>query len=119
MTDAIWELVELRGVPAVAKDYPRHPTLRFHASTQRVSGYSGVNTFGGVYELTGAKLKLRLLMSTMMAGPEELMTLEQRYNATLGEVDGWRLTPAGLELSKGDHVVARFRPLPAAIGTAN
>lgn len=111
LTGPTWQLMELRGTSVPAVDNPRHPTLRLDASTSRISGFSGVNSFGGVYELVGAKLKLQLLLSTMMAGPEGLMALEQNYHAMLGEVDGWRLTPAGLVLLKDGQAVARFRPV--------
>ncbi len=106
-----WQLVELQGVAVPVADNPRHPSLQLNPATQRVTGHAGVNGYGGAYEMDGTSLKFGLLMSTMMAGPEELMALEQRYTAMLGQVTGWRLTPAGLDLLEGDTVVARYRRL--------
>ncbi len=102
-------LVELNGTAVAPANNPRHPTLRLDPAAQRVSGHAGVNSYGGGYELNGPVLRFGQLMSTMMAGPADLMELERDYTAMLRGVTGWRRTAAGLELLAGDRVVARYR----------
>lgn len=104
-----WMLVELNGTAVAPVDNPRHPTLRLDPAAQRVSGHAGVNSYGGGYELNGPALRFGQLMSTMMAGPAELMELERDYTAMLRGVTGWRLTAAGLELLARNRTVARYR----------
>lgn len=63
----------------------------------KVGGFSGVNTYQGTYKLSGSELIIGNLASTLMAGPQELMDLEQAYLADLGKtrsytVDGQVLT---------------------------
>lgn len=42
----------------------------------KLSGFSGVNTYQGLYKLSGSNLSVGQLASTMMAGPKDLMDAE-------------------------------------------
>lgn len=57
-----------------------------------VSGKSGVNNyFGGYTSSTDGSLAFDALGSTMMAGPEDLMTLEAEYLAALQSTFGYTI----------------------------
>lgn len=103
-----WSLVTLEGQPATASPQGRRPTLRFDPETMRVSGFAGVNQFGGAYEAAAGTLKFAPLIMTKMAGPPEQMDLERRYSRALEATTGWRLAQDHLELLAGESVVARL-----------
>lgn len=63
-----------------------------------VSGFSGVNSFSGKYELSGSKLTVGQLASTMMAGPPELMDFEQSYTAALERADSFTADEDSLDI---------------------
>ena len=95
-----WQLTDLCGT-AVAASSLSH--LAFGADGA-VSGNGGVNRFHGRVRAEGPALKLGPFMSTEMAGPTELMTLEASYlkaleSATALTADGdtLRITCAGQE----------------------
>lgn len=69
---------------------------RFDAG--RVGGSSGVNSYSGPYQLSGAKLTIGPLISTQMAGPPPLMALEQAYLAALQKVASYTADDATLTL---------------------
>jgi len=48
-----------------------------------VAGQVGVNRFSGSYMLDDAEIEIGMLVSTLMAGPPELMALEQRFGMHL------------------------------------
>jgi heat shock protein HslJ len=62
-----------------AREVPEDATVNALFRDGRVSGSSGVNSYSGSYELSGDELTIGQLTSTMMAGPQELMDLEQSY----------------------------------------
>jgi heat shock protein HslJ len=49
----------------------------------KVSGSSGVNTYTSQYQLSGASLSIGLPATTMMAGPEAALEVEQAYLTSL------------------------------------
>jgi heat shock protein HslJ len=85
---------ELEGITWVLESYTSQgtvrvipPEVRIDALFEggRVSGSSGINTYTASYELSGADLTIGPAATTMMAGPEALMELEQAYLAALQE----------------------------------
>lgn len=106
-----WRLTGIAGfsLPAGA----RLPTLEFDPETARVSGFAGVNRYNGAYELGADSLGFGALASTRMAGPPELMALEQVFLEALGRVDGWRLRGDSLELQAGEATLLAFSALQA------
>jgi heat shock protein HslJ len=68
----------------------------------KVSGNSGVNTFSGSYQVSGSSLTVSKLASTMMAGPQDLMKLEQAYLADLQKVASYTAGATDLTLYDRD-----------------
>ncbi len=55
------------------------PTMMLDATTARVAGSSGVNRYGGGYQLSGNLLTIGQTFSTMMAGEEPAMATEHEF----------------------------------------
>jgi heat shock protein HslJ len=68
----------------------------FEGST--VSGFSGVNTYQGSYKLSGNSLSIGKPASTMMAGPQELMDVEQAYLGALQQTSSYTADASSLTL---------------------
>lgn len=58
-----------------------------------LSGSGGVNQYNGEYTLSGTNLSIGPLMTTKMAGPENLMAQETMYLAALAKVTTYRMEP--------------------------
>jgi heat shock protein HslJ len=87
------------------------PGLDFAADGQSVSGFSGVNRFGGRYAQDGAALTFGPLAMTRRAGPPELMQTESRFTRILSGVTGWRQRGASIELIAANQVGAVLAPV--------
>jgi len=86
-------------------------TLTFGDNGQ-VSGRSAVNTYGGQYTLTSdGKITVQNLVSTQMAGPSELMTLEHAYFDALARVIQIAVNGKQVTLSI-DNTVLEFSAAP-------
>lgn len=85
----------LEAVPSGAR-----VDAKFEAGT--VSGFSGVNTYSGMYRLSGDDLDISGVASTMMAGPEDLMDLERAYLSNLEKTVSFRAGTDSLTLLDGD-----------------
>jgi heat shock protein HslJ len=90
----------------------RVPTLALDAEQGQASGFSGVNSYFGAYELVGERLSFGALAATRMAGPPELMAMEQIFLEALGRIDGWRIRDGALELLAGEAAVLRLAAAP-------
>jgi hypothetical protein len=75
----------MQGVPLGVK-----VDARFESG--RVSGSSGVNTYGAAYTASGSNLTVSQAVSTMMAGPAEAMRVEQDYLAALNQSSTYTAT---------------------------
>ncbi len=98
-----WRVTQMgaRAVPAEVE-----LTIGFDPSTGRVFGKSACNRYNGAYTLTGEGLSFGPAAVTMMACPEELMSLEQSFHKELAGISGFNVTDAGvLELRQGDDAV--------------
>lgn len=85
-------------------------SLDFDVASGRVSGKGGCNRYTGGFTLTGEGLSFGPAASTMMACPEDLMSLEQAFHKALKAVDRFDFaTDGALELLAGDAVVIRAR----------
>ena len=83
-------------------------TLAFDTEGGRVFGQSGCNRFSGGFALSGEGLGFGAVAGTMMACPEDLMLVEQRFLGALPRVDRFDIAPDGaLELYAGGAVVLR------------
>jgi heat shock protein HslJ len=110
LTDSQWRLTELMGRPlptgtATMTDV----TLAFTKEGNRVSGFSGCNTFGGSYATPDpAKISFSQMLSTMKACPSN-MDLESAFLKMLQEVDSYAINGNVLSLNKSKlGTVAKF-----------
>lgn len=70
-------------------------------------GKSAINRYSGTFKKDGTKIKFDMARSTLMAGPENLMKIEQQYLQNLSKVTSFSLTKNQLTL-KGDNVNLSF-----------
>ncbi|MFM7115778.1 MAG: META domain-containing protein, partial [Planctomycetota bacterium] len=95
----------LNGQPVNAAE---PPTMKFEGG--RLSIFVGVNRLSGSYALIdNQSVTLGQLVSTLMAGPRELMELEQKFSQTLARVDAFHVAGNRLDLLSGGEVVASFK----------
>ena len=65
----------------------------------KVSGYSGVNSYGGTYTVGPRKsFRVRSIASTEIAGPEPAMRAEGAYLTLLGQARSYRVEAGRLTL---------------------
>ncbi len=104
-----WQLLELRGQPAVPPAAMNIAELMFDGAQNRYSGSTGCNRISGAFELDGDSLHLKAGAMTMMACAEPLMKQEQNFASTLPSVDSYEIKGQVLELLAAAKVVARFK----------
>jgi len=81
---------------------PANFTITAQFANGRISGSSGVNTYGGPYKLgTDGAFSVGPLASTEMAGPEPAMRAEAAYLTLLGQAKSCK--PAAGELTLYDE----------------
>lgn len=86
----------------------------------RVGGSSGVNTYSAPYELSGSSLTIGPAAATMMAGPEDLMAMEQAYLDALQRAASFAVTADELTIlaeDGGELLVYTMEEAPALTGT--
>jgi predicted amidohydrolase YtcJ/heat shock protein HslJ len=99
-----WTLISLNG-KEVASVKP--PTMKF--ARGRLSIFGGINRLSGSYALVGDSVTMGEISSTRMAGPPELMELENAFAGVLRSVDGFHVHGTELELVSKGAVVATLR----------
>jgi heat shock protein HslJ len=87
------------------------PGIEFAKDQQTVTGFAGVNRFGGRYTQDGAALTFGPLALTRRIGPAEQMELESRFTRILSGVTGWRQRGEKIELISAGRVGAVFTPV--------
>ncbi len=98
-----WTLVSLNGQ---AVDVAQPPTMMF--AKGQLSIFGGVNRMNGSYALIRESVIMGDIASTKMAGPPELMELENKFTATLVKVDGFTVAGNQLTLLTDGGEVAVF-----------
>ncbi len=85
-----------------AKNY--QITLNF--AEDNVFGFAGVNHYFGKYQIEGNKIIIGEVGSTKMAGPEDVMKIEDEFLTKLGRVSTYEVIEKGLILttSKGEKL---------------
>lgn len=119
MIGSNWKLVSLGGDLPVENS---EITLAFGADGQ-ASGAAGVNRYFGPYQLRSpdrpdGALAFGEFGTTRIAGPDELMTQEQRYLGALRAVTGYRAGGALLELDADGRPLLRFRQIAPVTPTS-
>jgi copper homeostasis protein (lipoprotein) len=103
-----WRLVELEAAPVAGASDARAPHLVFDLEESRVAGSGGVNRLMGTFALAEGELSFGPLATTLMAGPEEAMQLEQAFLDALARVTSYSLDGSTLSLLADDQLVARL-----------
>jgi heat shock protein HslJ len=80
-------------------------TALFTRATGKVSGKSGVNTYGGDYRLEGSKISITKMMLTAMGGPQPLMDQEQAFVSLLAAADSFRISGTELQINCGTQAL--------------
>lgn len=102
--DKTWTLVELQGTPVKIQN---PPTLVLEQDG-KFNGSAGVNRVFGNYEWQKPWIQIDPMGTTLMAGPEDAMELEQRYLKALPMVSKLTIEEGQLVLLRGQKVIARF-----------
>lgn len=94
-----WELTSPKYAGA-----KKTPTLSFNDKSLGAS--VGLNAMGAGYKLDGDKVRLEPFISTMMAGPPELMSAEDAYKKALEGARTFQISPDGQTLTlRGDETL--------------
>jgi heat shock protein HslJ len=82
------------------------PSVNFERG--EVGGSSGCNGFGGTYEVSGSRLEVAEIISTLMACPPPAGEVEEEFMDALEKVSEWGLDGKELVLRSGGDEL-RFR----------
>ena len=87
----------------------------------QVGGNAACNTYNGSYELDGDQINFGLMMTTMMACPQEVMDQETAYLVGLDQAATFEVTEDSLRILDADgEVVLAFSPVePASLTGTN
>ncbi len=109
LIETYWKAVELEGKPVEVKAGTREPHMVLRSDKNAVSGYSGCNTFRGVFEITGTNLRFKNMASTLMACLPAGSDTEKNFLSALNATAAQRVSGETLELRDQDGKVrARF-----------
>lgn len=101
------QLTQING-KEISADF-RIPELEL-SQTGEIYGNTGINSFGGKFQLVGRTLKIEVIGMTKMAGSPGAMQLERDFLEALKRVTSVRSTSQGWEMLAGAEVVLRFGP---------
>ena len=77
----------------------------------QVSGSSGCNSYGGEYKVSGTKIEIGMLASTMMACADPaMMEQESSFMQMLGDAHRFELVDGQLQIYWTDHEALTFIP---------
>ena len=78
LNETSWELSQIikRGKE---QEFPKNANITINFADNKINGNSGVNNYFGSYEIKNNSILTATPASTLMAGPEELMKIEQRF----------------------------------------
>lgn len=79
------------------------------AAAGRLTSFGGINRLSGSVARVGDRVVIGDLVTTRMAGPPELMALEDRFAGILRTVNRFHVHGSRLELLRDETVVATFR----------
>jgi len=113
LTGTVWNAKQAGGQDFVTLKGGRDAHLRLDAQKQRATGYSGVNSFTGAYQSSGAHLKFGPIAATRRAGPPAAMAFESAFFKALAATRSYRVSGDALELLDAEgEVRARLEALP-------
>lgn len=109
LVNTYWKLRQLDGAPVTGEPDRREPHMILQGgASPSMAATMGCNRMMGGYETTGAAIAFGNVASTMMACPDPLAGLEQRFAQMLERVDGWQVAGQSLILSADGAPVAVF-----------
>ena len=82
LNETSWELLQItkRGKEQLI---PQNANITINFADNKINGNSGVNSYFGDYKIKNNSILNANAATTLMAGPEELMKIEQRFLETL------------------------------------
>ncbi|HEX6843711.1 MAG TPA: META domain-containing protein [Actinomycetota bacterium] len=96
-------VLDAASTTSLATEAPTSARVDLRFEDDRASGTSGCNSYGGSYEAgDDGSLSFGDMMMSQMACEEALMALESAYLGSLGEVDRFQVSDAGLILEGGE-----------------
>jgi len=102
LLETYWRAVEIDGQPVKAGSGKRELHLILSSERNSVSGFSGCNTFRGIYDRKENDLRFTGLASTLMACPPNESELEKRFLTALQAADSQWISGNILELRDVD-----------------
>ena len=78
LNETSWELSQIikRGKE---QEFPQNANITINFADNKINGNSGVNSYFGGYKIKNNSILTANAATTLMAGPEELMKIEQRF----------------------------------------
>ena len=82
LNETSWELLQITK-KGKEQPIPQNANITINFADNKISGNSGVNSYFGGYKIKNNSILTANAATTLMAGPEELMKIEQRFLETL------------------------------------
>ena len=78
LNETSWELLQItkRGKE---QQIPKNANITINFADNKINGNSGINSYFGDYKIKNNSILTANAVTTLMAGPEELMKIEQRF----------------------------------------
>jgi heat shock protein HslJ len=111
LANTSWKLESLGDPGAPTAALPDAAvTLTFDGAKEAIGGNSGCNSYGGTYQVDGAKLTFGQIVGTLMAcASQPVMQQESQYQQALAKVSQYTIDGDRLELTYDGTKVLRFR----------
>lgn len=87
---------------------PENAEITIAFEGNRFSGQAAINRYFGTFESDGNSIKFGPAGVTMMAGPENLMNIEQKYLQDLNKITAYQLKGETLIFTGTDNVILTF-----------
>ncbi len=85
-----------------------YPSIKLDTFKNRLNGYTGVNSFSGMYKVSSSMIELQPGAQTLMAAAENLMRQEAAFRKAISSARSYRIVNGKLELMRNGKVLARF-----------
>ena len=110
LNETSWELLQItkRGKEQLI---PQDANITINFADNKINGNSGVNSYFGGYKIKNNSILTANAATTLMAGPEELMKIEQRFLETLQNSPRITYSNTTLSLKNKNGEVWTFKKL--------
>ena len=110
LNETSWELVQInRNGKNV--EIPKGGKVTINFSGDKINGFSGINNYFGNYKIKNNSTLSAGVATTLMAGPEELMSIEQNFFDILQSSPKISYNASTLTLSKNKKEIWTFKVL--------